>query len=74
MAIFDKAFSAITSPQAEKFFILIRTQQPERRLTFLQYRNTRIDAFRIKMGRYEYQKHRQLLNWMSEKICGRRIQ
>lgn len=35
--------------------------QPEKRLTFLQYRNTRADAYRIRLGRKAYKKHQTLL-------------
>lgn len=37
-------------------------RQPERRLTFLEYRNSRIDPYRIKLGRQMYKKHYSLLN------------
>ncbi len=36
--------------------------QPEHRLTFLKYRNTRVTAYRIRLGRSEYKKHRHLID------------
>ena len=39
--------------------------QPEHRVTFLQYRKKRGDAYRIKLGRRALKKHRALLNRVS---------
>ena len=58
--LFDAIFKDIRGP-SRKVLSLDR-RQPEGRLTFLKYRKTRADAFRIKLGRQEYRKHRQLLN------------
>lgn len=63
--IFDEAFKEVTTP-SRKVFHLEHTQ-PESRLTFLEYRNTRADKFRIRIGRYEYQKHRHLLDEIGTK-------
>lgn len=35
--------------------------QPEKRITFLQYRQSRIDPYRIKLGKQKYRKHRTLI-------------
>lgn len=40
--------------------------QPERRITFLRYRNTRADPYRIKLGRRAYKKHHRLLSEVSQ--------
>lgn len=57
-AVFDLAFQDVKPSQKVMFFD--RTQ-PEKRITFLEYRQSRIDAFRIRLGRIEYKKHRDLL-------------
>lgn len=40
--------------------------QPEKRLTFLKYRNTRGEPYRIKLGQRELKKHRYLLRDISQ--------
>lgn len=40
--------------------------QPEKRITFNQYRKSRIDAFRIKLGVSEYKRNQQILNVIAE--------
>jgi len=57
--VFDQAFQGMKEP-SHKVIHYDRTQ-PEKRLTFLKYRNTRADAFRIKMGRIELKKNHSLL-------------
>ena len=57
--VVDDALRGIKEP-SRKVLHLDRTQ-PEKRLTFLKYRNTRADAYRIKLGRKELQKHQALL-------------
>jgi membrane-bound lytic murein transglycosylase B len=57
--VFDKAFAGVRpNPRIQHFD---RTQ-PETRISYLQYQKSRIDPFRIFIGRREYQKHRELLN------------
>lgn len=62
--VFDEAFAGIKAPN-RKVLHLDRTQ-PEKRLTFLSYRNTRADAYRIKIGQKELKKHNQLLTKISD--------
>lgn len=55
---FDEVFKGMTIGHQQIHFD--RTQ-PEKRLTFLQYRNKRADAYRIRMGQQEYKKNKTLL-------------
>lgn len=57
-AIFDAAFAGVTPNQT---VLHLDKHQPERRLTFLQYRNTRIDPLRVKLGRIEYKRYQSLM-------------
>lgn len=59
-AVFDSVFSGIPGPNPTvlKYY----HSQPERRLTFLEYRQTRANSQRIQAGRKEYQKNKTLLN------------
>lgn len=58
--VFDEAFSTIHEP-SRKVKGLARSQ-PEHRLTYLKYRNSRIDNSRIVEGRQQYKKHKALLD------------
>jgi membrane-bound lytic murein transglycosylase B len=58
--LFDRTFAKITRPN--KRVTRFDRTQPERRLTYMQYRKTRIDAYRIKLGRIQYKKHKRLIN------------
>ena len=62
--VFDEAFEGIHEP-SRKVLHLDRTQ-PEKRLTFVKYRDTRADAYRIKLGRNELKKHEALLSQVSQ--------
>lgn len=64
--VFDRAFDGIKAP-SRKVLYLDRTQ-PEKRLTFLKYRNTRADAFRIKLGQRELRKYNPLLTEVSQRF------
>ncbi len=57
--IVDQAFHGLYAPN----WTVLRYDraQPEKRLTFLSYRNTRSDKFRISMGKSEFKKHQALL-------------
>lgn len=63
--VFDAAFKSIKAP-SHKVLHYDRTQ-PEKRLTFLKYRNTRADAYRIKLGRRELKKYHAILNEIGRK-------
>ena len=56
--VFDRAFRGIT-PQRR--VVNLDRSQPETRMTFYQYRKTRIDPYRITLGKREYKKNRPLL-------------
>ncbi len=55
---FDKIFAGMTPDQALLHF---DRKQPERRITFAKYRQTRGDSYRILLGRRYYQKNKALL-------------
>ena len=57
--LFDKVFKGL---KPGKRHIRLDRTQPEKRLTYLKYRNSRIDAFRIKIGRSRYKKYGRLVN------------
>jgi len=58
-SLLDEAFSGIHEPSRQvKSF---SHSQPEHRLTFMKYRTSRADNYRIVMGRKEYKKNKQLL-------------
>lgn len=63
--IFDQAFQDIKEPS--KQVLRFDRTQPEHRITFIKYRNTRADAFRIKLGRREFRKYYAILNEIGEK-------
>lgn len=56
---FDDVFRDV---RPNKRVVNFDRRQPERRLTFLKYRSTRADNYRIKLGKREYKKHYQVLN------------
>jgi len=58
--VFDAAFKNIRSPNHG--IMKYDRYQPERRLTFLKYRNTRAGKYRIAMGRKKYKQYKPLLN------------
>ncbi len=58
--VFDSAFAGIHEPSRQiKGFM---RSQPEHRLTFMKYRTTRADNYRIVIGQREYKKNKELLN------------
>lgn len=59
-SVFDAAMQGLKAP-VRKVMKLDRTQ-PEKRLTYLKYRNTRATAYRIKLGRKEMQRYNGLLH------------
>jgi membrane-bound lytic murein transglycosylase B len=57
--MFDRIFSTI--PEPDHKVISYDKSQPEHRLTFLEYRDTRADKYKIFIGRKEYQLHKKIL-------------
>lgn len=57
--LFDEVFSHFKGPN--RSIISYDHSQPEKRITFLKYRNTRSDNYRIIIGRRKYQKYKPLL-------------
>jgi membrane-bound lytic murein transglycosylase B len=57
--LFDQIFSTIREPDHK--VMQYDKSQPEHRITFLEYRNTRADQYKILIGRKEYQKNKELL-------------
>jgi len=62
-AIFDEAFLNIHSPSPR--VLHLDHTQPERRLSFLEYRDTRVDNYRIQLGRREWLRHQEALDNIS---------
>ena len=62
--VFDAAFQHIHEPH--RSVLNFDRNQPEKRISFLAYRNSRASQDRIAMGRSEMHKHAQLLNQVSE--------
>lgn len=62
--IFDAAFQNIHEPH--RAILKFDRNQPEKRITYLKYRDSRASADRIAIGRSEMHKHAQLLNQVSE--------
>lgn len=58
-SFFDQTFAGIQPNQQVKH--LSRTQ-PERRLTYMEYRNSRITAYRVSLGQQKYKKHQHLFS------------
>lgn len=63
---FDQAFRNIHAPN-RKVLSLDRSQ-PEHRLTYLKYRTTRADKYRIIIGRKMYERHKALLTEIGDKF------
>lgn len=63
-SVFDEAFKDVHAPS--KSIMQYDRAQPEKRLPFLKYRNTRADAYRIKLGQQELLKNKALLNEVSQ--------
>jgi membrane-bound lytic murein transglycosylase B len=57
--VFDAAFAGINEPSRQiKGFM---HSQPEQRLTFMKYRTTRADNYRIAIGRKQYKRNKEIL-------------
>ena len=57
---FDRAFRNVREPSRK--VLKYDRNQPEKRLTFLKYRNTRADTYRIKIGRKKLKQNFKLIN------------
>jgi len=64
-AVVDEAFRGLDTPNWK--VLNLDRGQPEKRLTYINYRNTRADSYRITMGRYELKKHRALLTNIAQR-------
>lgn len=64
--IFDEAFQNIHEPS--RSVLHLDKTQPEKRLSFLEYRNSRVDRYRISLGRQEYRRNQEVLNKISEQF------
>ncbi|MFI4963135.1 MAG: lytic transglycosylase domain-containing protein [Legionellales bacterium] len=63
--IFDAAFAGIHEPSRQiKNF---SHSQPEHRLTFMKYRTSRADKYRVAIGRKEYKKNKAILEEIAQK-------
>lgn len=58
--VFDTAFQGIKAPHKE--VLKFDRTQPEKRITYIQYRNSRASQDRIVIGRQEIKKNRELLD------------
>lgn len=63
--VLDAAFAGVTEPSRQIKGLM--HSQPEHRLTFIKYRNTRVDNYRIAIGRKQYQKNKALLDAIGQK-------
>lgn len=57
--VFDNAFVNMDGPNQQ--ILHFDHTQPEKRISFIQYRSTRIDPLRIRMGRSAFQNNQSLL-------------
>lgn len=64
--LFDQAFADIREPSRQ--VKSLAHSQPEHRLTFSKYLNTRADNYRIAMGRKHYAKNKALLDEVGQKF------
>ncbi len=65
-AVFDMAFQNIHGP--DQHVLNFDRSQPETRITYLKYRNTRGDTYRIKIGRIKYAKYKPILTEIGNKF------
>ncbi len=57
--VFDTAFTGVSEPS--KAVKGLAHSQPEKRLTYSKYLNSRVDAYRIAIGRKEFKKNQAIL-------------
>ncbi len=58
-ALFDKAFAGMTEPSRQVKGLA--RSQPEHRLTFAKYLSSRVDSYRVVIGRKEFERNRAVL-------------
>jgi membrane-bound lytic murein transglycosylase B len=63
--VFDEAFAGLHEPSHQ--IKGLSHSQPEHRLTFIKYRNTRIDGYRIAIGRKKYKQNQAVLEDIGRK-------
>jgi len=64
--VFDAAFRNVEAPS--RSVLRLDKTQPEKRLSFMHYRKTRIDRYRILLGRQEFRRHKATLNNISNQF------
>ncbi len=64
-ALLDDAFAGVNEPSRQIKGLM--HSQPEHRLSFIKYRTTRVDNYRIAIGRKQYQKNKALLDEIGQK-------
>lgn len=62
--LLNEAFQGLHEPS--KQVKSLSKHQPEHRLTYYKYRNSRIDNYRIAVGRQKYQKHKALADEIAQ--------
>lgn len=63
-SVIESAFYGMNEPNRK--VLHLDKSQPERRLTYIEYRNTRADPYRIKLGKNQLKKHKSLLEQISK--------
>ena len=58
--LFDQIFSTLPGPDPK--ILRFEQKQPEHRISFVQYRNSRADHYKIMIGRKEYKKNQMILS------------
>jgi membrane-bound lytic murein transglycosylase B len=64
--VFDQAFATVHAPSAK--IKHLSKSQPEHRLTYGKYLHTRVDAYRIMMGKKQYLKNKVLLDTIGQEF------
>ena len=62
--VFDNAFSNVHEPN--RLIKSLLRSQPEHRLSYYKYRNSRVDSYRIAIGRKKYTTYQPLLESISK--------
>ncbi|MFZ4077226.1 MAG: lytic murein transglycosylase [Legionellaceae bacterium] len=64
--VFDEAFQDIHEPSRQ--IKGLAHSQPEHRLTYIKYRNSRVDNYRILMGKKKYKEYQQTLDAIGQEF------